>query len=100
MDSGEEDVQSYGTDKDRDGEGFGPLPPGEMRGLRLWGKRTDKADEFRFRFRLRQEAHDDGDDEVGREGEDGAPEILGHVAGVMMNHGKPPALDARVRFDR
>ena len=44
-------------------------------------------------------AHDDGDDEVGAEGEDGPPEILRHVAGVVMEHGKPSAVNAGQRLD-
>ena len=33
------------------------------------------------------------------EGEDGAPEVLRHVAGIVMDYGDPAAVDAGVRFD-
>ncbi len=37
---------------------------------------------------------DDGDDQVDGEGEDGGPEVLRHVAGVVVDDGDPAAVDA------
>ena len=40
------------------------------------------------------EADGDGDEEVDGEGEDGGPEVLGHVAGVGVDDVDPAAVDA------
>ena len=69
-----------------------------MRGFGLGGERVDETDKLRLGLGLGHEADDDGDDEVGAEGEDCAPEVLRHVAGVVVDHGDPAAVNAGVRF--
>src|SRR6185312_1439919 len=60
----------------------------------LWRKRVDEADEFGFGARTGREADGDGDDEVDGEGEDGGPEVLRHVAGVVVDDVNPAAVDS------
>ena len=59
----------------------------------------NQADEFGLRPCLGGQAHGDGDQEVGAEGEDGPPEVLRPVAGVVVEHGKPSAVNAGQRLD-
>ena len=91
---GEDEVEGEEHDDDCDGEGGGFLVPGEVAFYGFGSEGVDEAYEFGLGAGLGGERNGDGDDEVGGEGEDGGPEVLCHVAGVVVDDVNPAAVDA------
>ena len=59
----------------------------------------DQAHKLRVWFGFGDEADEDRHDEVGGEGEDGSPEVLRHVTGVVMDDSEPATVDAGGGFN-
>ncbi len=99
--SGKENIQRKRAQQNGDTQGFGPLPPAiqcDVGGLGVSEctspTSSDSGRGFVNRLTITVI------DKVGAEGKDRAPEVLRHVAGIVMHHRDPSAVNARVRLDR
>src|SRR5580658_2067417 len=94
-----ENVQSNRHQQHRNSQRLRALPPHIMRPRRLGSERVHQPHQFRLRSGLGCQAHDNSHNEVGTEGEDRAPEVLRHVARIVVDHCQPSAVNAGVGFD-
>ena len=94
-----ENVDSDSAQENADSQSLGALPPGDERARGLGRERVNQPDQFRLGPRFGHETHHDSDDEVRAEGEDRAPEVLRHVAGIVVEDSDPSAVDAGACLD-
>src|SRR5579859_813631 len=60
---------------------------------RFGSERIDQADQLALWTRLGDHRDRDRYDDVDNEGKDGGPEVLGHVAGILVDDVDPAAMD-------